>query len=199
VNPSKNPLEQLRNLRLPPRVRGLVRACHRDVGYVAVGLTVVYALSGLAVNHLADWDPNFTNTHEEFTLSFEPGASDEAQVNAALAALRIDELPLGVYRASEDRLEVTLSQSTLFIAPNGTVIRDGQSPRWLLRTANWLHLNRGKKAWTYVADAYAAGLLFLALSGMWMIPGRKGLFGRGAVLVAIGVLIPIVYVSWASP
>ena len=184
---------------MPPRVRAGLRALHRDVGYVAVGLTIVYALSGLAVNHIADWDPNFTNTHEEYTVALPPNATDDIIVCHVLSTLRIAEAPLGTYRASADRLEVTLSQSSLFIAPNGHVIRDGQTPRLLLRAANWLHLNRGKKAWTYVADTYAVGLLFLALSGMWMIPGRKGLFGRGAVLVAIGVLIPVLYVSWASP
>jgi hypothetical protein len=76
----------------------------------------------------------------------------------------------------------------------GHVLDEGQRPRPLLRAANWLHLNRGKKAWTYVADAYAAGLLLLALSGMFMIAGRKGLLGRGAALVAVGVAIPVVYV-----
>ena len=35
--------------------RPWLRAMHRDIGYVAVGLTFVYALSGLAVNHLTDW------------------------------------------------------------------------------------------------------------------------------------------------
>lgn len=194
-----NRFAKLRNLRMPPRVRSGLRALHRDVGYVAVGLTVVYALSGLAVNHIADWDPNFTNTHEEFQISLPQGASDEQIVNEVLTSLHVTEPPLATYRSSAERLEVTLSQSTLFIAPDGKVIRDGQSPRWLLRAANWLHLNRGKKAWTYVADTYAAGLLFLALSGMWMIPGKKGLFGRGAVFVLIGVLIPVLYVTWASP
>lgn len=189
----------LRDWRLSPRVRSVIRALHRDVGYVAVGLTVVYALSGLAVNHIADWDPNFTNTQEEWSVALPPGATDDAIVQQVLSTLAVDETPLGTYRSSPERLEVTLSQSTLFIAPDGRVIRDGQSPRWLLRTANWLHLNRGKKAWTYVADTYAMGLLFLALSGLWMIPGRKGLFGRGALLVAVGVLIPVLYVSWAAP
>jgi hypothetical protein len=56
-------------------------------------------------------------------------------------------------------------------------------------------LNRGKKQWTYVADAYAVGLLVLALSGIFMIPGKKGFFGRGAVLVGIGIAIPVVYVT----
>jgi hypothetical protein len=55
--PSKAPL------RWRPRLRGL----HRDFGYLVVGLTFVYAASGLAVNHIEDWDPNFTQferTHE---------------------------------------------------------------------------------------------------------------------------------------
>ena len=76
----------------------------------------------------------------------------------------------------------------------GTLHEEGQAARPLLRVANWLHLNRGKKAWTYFADAYAAGLLLLAISGMFMIPGKKGLVGRGAVLVLVGVALPIGYV-----
>ena len=31
--------------------RAWLRAFHRDIGYVAVGLTFIYALSGIAVNH----------------------------------------------------------------------------------------------------------------------------------------------------
>jgi hypothetical protein len=61
--------------------------------------------------------------------------------------------------------------------------------------SNWLHLNRGKSAWTFIADAYAILLLGLAISGMFMLPGRRGLRGRGAVLVALGVSIPVLYVT----
>ena len=74
-----------------------------------------------------------------------------------------------------------------------------QKPRFFLRAANWLHLNRGKKAWTYVADSYAGALLLLAMSGMFMIAGKKGFFGRGAVFVALGIAIPVLYVTLASP
>jgi hypothetical protein len=63
-----------------------------------------------------------------------------------------------------------------------------------LRVANWLHLNRGKKAWTYVADTYAVGLILLALSGVLLLPGRKGLIGRGGILVLVGAAIPVIYV-----
>jgi hypothetical protein len=67
-----------------------------------------------------------------------------------------------------------------------------------LRAANWLHLNRGKKAWTLVADTYAVMLLYLAISGLFMIPGRKGLLGRGAVIAALGAAVPVGYVVFSG-
>ena len=69
---------------------------------------------------------------------------------------------------------------------------------FLLRVANWLHLNRGKKAWTWVADGYAVLLLYLATSGLFMLPGKKGFFGRGAILFALGVAVPIGYVVFSG-
>ena len=32
---------------------------HRDLGYLCAGLTVIYVISGVAVNHIADWNPSF--------------------------------------------------------------------------------------------------------------------------------------------
>ena len=43
------------------------------------------------------------------------------------------------------------------------------------------------------------GLLFLALSGLFMLPGKNGLKGRGGVLVAIGVAVPVLYVVLSGP
>ena len=174
--------------------RPWLRALHRDMGYVAVGLTVVYALSGLAVNHIANWDPNFRNSQSVHELGpLGPLGPDAAKT--VLARLSIEEKPKEIYPAAPDQLEILLAHRTLHVNPlSGHVLDEGQSPRFLLRVSNWLHLNRGKKAWTYFADSYAVGLLFLALSGMFMLPGRRGLLGRGGVLVALGVAIPVVYV-----
>ena len=184
-------------LKLPTRLRTAIRALHRDAGYLAVGLTFVYALSGLAVNHIEDWDPNFTQVRNEYTMQLPANAADDATAQSVLRALEIDETPLGVYRSTPDRLEITLAESTLYVSSRGHVVQEGQSPRFLLRAANWLHLNRGKKAWTYVADTYAVVLLLLATSGLFMIPGRKGVLGRGALFVLTGAAVPVLYV-WLS-
>jgi hypothetical protein len=177
------------------QLRPWLRALHRDAGYFGVGLTLVYALSGLAVNHIADWDPSFRQIAKTHHVAG-PLPSDPAALGRrVLAALAIAEAPNEVYAAGDDAVDVVLEHRTLHVTPSsGRVVEEGQSPRPLLRAANWLHLNRGKRAWTYVADSYAIILLYLAISGLFMIPGRKGLVGRGAVIAALGAAVPIGYV-----
>jgi uncharacterized protein len=182
--------------------RPWLRAIHRDVGYIAVGLTFIYALSGLAVNHITDWsdgDPSF----KTYTRTIPAGdlAGDDAAIAEALRRrLSIKQAPREIYRASPEQLEILFDKRSLHVdTAKGTVVDEGQEPRLFLRIANWLHLNRGKKAWTYAADAYAAALLFLATSGIFMIAGKKGLIGRGAFLVLAGMLIPVLYVQLAGP
>lgn len=186
----------------PQYWRPWLRAMHRDIGYVAVGLTFVYALSGLAVNHLTDWSDGdasfktYSTTHELGPLKGE----DQAVADELRKRFSIKEVPRELYRPVPDELEVIFDKRSLHVnTATGRVVDEGQKPRFILRVANWLHLNRGKKAWTYFADGYAAGLLLLALSGMFMIAGRKGLFGRGAFLVALGIAVPVLYVTLAGP
>lgn len=176
-------------------LRAWLRALHRDAGYLAVGLTFVYALSGLAVNHIKDWDPNFTQVQKTHQLQGPFPKDDQAAAKKALMAIGVNAPPEDVFRVSKTELEIVLGDITYHLDSTSGVLREeGQKPRLLLRTANWLHLNRGKKAWTYIADSYAVFLLFLASSGLFMIRGRKGLFGRGAILATLGAAVPIAYV-----
>lgn len=176
--------------------RNWARILHRDLGHLAVGLTVVYALSGLAVNHITDWEPSFQSYQETRELGGPIAGNDDEAADAVRAKLGVKDKPRDVYRAAPDDLQLVFDKRTLHVnTATGRVLDEGQRPRFFLRAANWLHLNRGKKAWTYVADFYAAGLLFLALSGMALNTGRKGLLGRGGVLVLIGAAVPIAYVQ----
>jgi hypothetical protein len=173
-----------------------VRALHRDLGYTAVGLTFVYAVSGLAVNHIADWDSNFVDVTRRYTVQIAPGERSDGDLAAMVAkSAHVDGKPKEVYREGDD-LEILYDHRTLHVdLGTGKVVDEQRKPRFFVRTANWLHLNRGKKAWKYFADAYAAGLLVLATSGLFMLPGKKGLLGRGLVFVTIGIAIPVLYVT----
>jgi hypothetical protein len=189
--PEPEPVARRRRVNFRPWLRAL----HRDIGYLAVGFTFIYALSGLAVNHIKDWDPNFRQIARTHRLGGPLAGADEAVSRRVLSALDVRESAQEIYRASENRLDIVLDKRTLHVdTKTGVVEEEGQEPRFFLRAANFLHLNRGKKAWTLLADGYAIFLLFLATSGLFMIPGRKGLIGRGAVLAAIGAAIPTLYV-----
>lgn len=185
-----------RRLRSAWRWRPWLRALHRDVGYFCVGLTFVYALSGLAVNHINDWEPNFRQIAREHQLPGPLPGSDEQLAELAIRALDIT-LPLREsYRSDEHSLQLVFDRKTLSIdTRSGRVAEQAEEPRFFLRAANWLHLNRGKKAWTYIADAYAVGLLLLSLTGLWMFSGRKGLFGRAGLIAVAGALVPALYVT----
>jgi uncharacterized protein len=178
------------------RWRPWLRAIHRDVGYFSVGLTFIYAASGLAVNHIADWEPNFRQVERVHQLAL-PLPAEEARIGDEVRErLGIDEPVREVFKADERDVEVVFDRRTLRVdTRTGRVVEEAQEPRFFLRVANWLHLNRGKKAWTIIADGYAVFLLLLSLTGLWMFPGRKGLLGRAGVITLAGVLVPALYVA----
>jgi len=187
--------ERAASRRRVTRLRASLRALHRDAGYLAVGLTFVYALSGLAVNHIQDWDPNFRQVERVLEVRGPFPDDDRAAADRVLRALDVKKEPREVYREGPARLEIVFDDRTLHVDTRaGAVVDESRKPRFFLRLANWLHLNRGKKAWTMVADGYAAFLLFLATSGLFMIPGKKGLLGRGALFLGAGVALPVLYV-----
>ena len=182
------------------KARAWLRAWHRDVGYLLVGLTVVYAVSGIAINHIDDWDPNF-KAYEK-TRRIAPIAADVPDpiaIATAQVALGQKNAPRASLRAGDEiHLEYDNFKYVVY-GETGEVFEQGREPRFFLRVANWLHLNRGKAAWTYIADGYAVLLLFLAGSGLFMIKGRQGIWGRGMVLAAVGAAVPIIYVTMSSP
>ncbi len=181
------------------RWRPWVRAMHRDIGYFIIGLTIIYALSGLAVNHIAHWDPSFHQIERTHVVSGPFPDDEQEAAKQVLARLEITEKPTEVYRVDDTQVDILFDTRTYHLdTATEKVIEEGQEPRFFFRLANWLHLNRGKKAWTVFADGYAIFLLFLALSGLFMIPGRKGFIGRGAIITALGAAIPIAYIVWSG-
>ncbi len=180
------------------RFRGWLRALHRDAGYLVVGLTFVYAISGLALNHIDDFNANFSESRVERTMKAPLPGDDKAAEQAVLAELGIREAPKESF-IDKDTVELRFEGRTVFVLrASGKITDESKTPRFFLRVSNWLHANRGKAAWTYIADGYAVFLLFLAISGPLMLKGNKGLIGRGAILIALGALVPFLYVHFSS-
>jgi hypothetical protein len=175
------------------KLRKLVIATHRDIGYFFAGLTVLYAISGVAVNHIDDWNPSYVIRHEAVEIGVLP-FGEPAELGAeVLRRMDITEEPRSVVRMNRQQLKIFLEQRLTVELPGGRVVDEHVRRRFAFFEVNYLHLNTGKGFWTWFADIYAVGLLVLACTGIFIIPGKKGLGGRGRWLLIIGLSIPIVY------
>ena len=51
------------------KLRKWSRILHRDIGYFFIGTTLIYGISGIALNHMSDWNPNYTVEINRFTTT----------------------------------------------------------------------------------------------------------------------------------
>jgi hypothetical protein len=176
------------------RLRRLIIATHRDVGYFFAGLTVLYAISGIAVNHIEHWNPSYELRTEIVDIGELSEGSRDAIADELLGRMRIDEVPRSVVRMSPDQLKIFLENRPLTVWLSQGRVEDERARRRIgFFEVNYLHLNHGKGIWTWFADVYAAGLLILACTGIFIITGKKGLSGRGLWLLLAGLSIPVAY------
>lgn len=173
-------------------------AIHRDLGYLCAGLTVVYAISGVAVNHTADWNPNYRTTERTVTLVGQAASADPHAPGftaAVLGQLGVEGETRGTFRPDPNTLEIFLGEGITVSVDlaAGVATLEAVQDRTGLRQANFLHLNHAKKLWTWMADLYALALGLLAVTGLFVLRGRNGITGRGAWLTAAGIAVPALF------
>lgn len=176
------------------RWRHLFRVVHRDIGYVAVALTLAYGLSGIAVNHIDDWNPNYSYAERSVDIGPLPAGSLTEKEAYVVEKLRIDRAQVrGHFQESATELRVFLveGQEARVDMATGKGTLKTITKRAVFFEVNALHLNNLKGVWTYVADIFAIALMILAITGMTMMKGDRGLAGRGKYFVGAGLLIPI--------
>lgn len=176
--------------------RKWLRILHRDIGYIAAGLTVIYSISGIAVNHVQDWNPNYVITESTTQIGIVPDSVINSKNLISYILNKIGETGKLKNSFYPDSISVKIFVEGNTITANlksGEVLQEKIKSRTVFRETNFLHLNAPKKLWTFVADIFAVALIFLAISGLLMIKGRKGITGRGAWLTALGILIPILF------
>ncbi|MEW5800146.1 MAG: PepSY-associated TM helix domain-containing protein [Bacteroidota bacterium] len=167
---------------------------HRDVGYLTVAMTLMYGISGLAVNHVADWNPNYTKEKEFIKVEPFVSASKDSVIAEALEKLKLSEEPKNFFRPDPETAQLFYQSKTYSIdLPTGNVLIESTARRPVLFEMNQLHLNAPKGIWTYIADLFAVGLIFMGFTGLFMLKGKTGLAGRGKWFVGVGISIPLIY------
>ncbi len=175
--------------------RKIIRIIHRDLGYLCVGGMLVYAVSGVLLNHIHDFNSNYRIVRDSYRLdpAATAGALTPEGVQAILDAVGETRPYDAVFQPDPDSLNIFVAGSVVEVdLRGGTVVYERVAKRPLLKGMNDLHLNQAGKVWTWLADLYAVSLGLLALTGIFVLTGRQGMTGRGAWLTGIGIVVPLI-------
>ena len=171
-------------------LKRILRVIHRDLGFLMVGISLVYGISGIYLNHIDGKDPAFRKEAKTIQLSSnltndELSAAWKADKNLPKLnkIMRIDESRsrlfldggLGVYNVSDGSLNYEINKKRVLIY-------------WI----NRLHYSK-VKGWDTVADIFAVSLITLAITGLFIVNGKRGLSGSGKWYLIAGILIPILF------
>jgi uncharacterized protein len=171
------------------------RILHRDFGYIFFFTTIIYALSGIAINHRDDWDPNYHISTEEIVVenTLARSALSKSEVKKLIKNFDPELKYRSHYFPSSDVIKVFIKDGNVTInLDSGEGLLEQTKRRPVLAPMNYLHYNP-VKWWTLFSDIYAGALMFLALSGLLIPRGKKGITRRGAWLTGVGIAIPIIY------
>ncbi|MDA3944765.1 MAG: hypothetical protein PF694_14625 [Bacteroidetes bacterium] len=172
------------------------RAIHRDFGYLFFGMTVIYALSGIAINHRHDWNPNYIIISEEIVEQPVSHKLSKEEVLAILKKYDVADDYRKHYYPYPDYLKVFLNGGIAVLdQETGIGSIDITRKRLLFRDMNYLHYNPSVY-WTWFSDLYAGALILLALSGILIPRGADGITARGAWLTLLGIAVPFIFVIY---
>lgn len=164
------------------------------------GMTIIYGISGIALNHgvARHWDPGIISRSEtfQFQAPLQKDSVDRNVVEQLLVLTGEKRDFKQYYFPGEDYLMIYLKGGHILVElSSGEVAVTKVRSRPFFNEMNYLHYNKPKKLWTWFSDLFALALILMALSGLIMVRGKKGITGQGGILAAIGILIPLLFLS----
>jgi uncharacterized protein len=175
------------------KINKWIRVIHRDLGYFFFGMCIIYGLSGIALNHVSEWNPSYIIRTKEYSLNdlSVSGNLDENKIKSLVGLYSVEKIKK-YYWPNAQNIKIFLTEGTAAIdLQKKTIFFESISKRPVFMQINFLHYNRPKKLWTWFSDAFAAGLIIIAITGLFVVKGKNGITWRGAWLGGLGILIPL--------
>ncbi|MDX5585044.1 MAG: PepSY-associated TM helix domain-containing protein [Aureibaculum sp.] len=181
------------------QLRKWSRILHRDIGYFFIGTTIIYGLSGIALNHMSDWNPNYSVEVNNFTTSIDLEKSSSTKNNILLLLDEIDNRKnyKKHYYPNSNNIKIFLKggSSIMVNVTNGNGMAEYLKRRPVFYEVNFLHYNPNR-IWTWFSDAFSASLILFAITSFFMVKGKKGIKGIGGIYTALGILIPLLFLIY---
>ncbi|WP_319480832.1 PepSY-associated TM helix domain-containing protein [uncultured Draconibacterium sp.] len=177
-------------------IRKLLRILHRDFGYFIVAMTIVYAVSGIYLNHRHDFNPDYRILITDFTHDLKPQQSyTDDEIQQIVESVQPDVVYKKYYTDKDGDIKVFIANGEVIIYPgSGEGRMRYLQRRPLVFSMNKLHRATMGTVWKWVSDTMAVILLFVAVSGLFILKGKRGLRRWGWWITVAGFIVPLIFV-----
>ncbi|MDX1904501.1 MAG: PepSY-associated TM helix domain-containing protein [Thermonemataceae bacterium] len=175
------------------RIRKLNASLHRDLGYFFSALILIYCISGIALNHINDWNPDFILQHDTIRVGEKLSKKTLREQHIQQYNTLVKEEKHKLYDfPTDDQVKIYYDNASLHINfSKGIGVYEKVAKRAIFYQFNVLHRNN-LKAWKWVADIFGVMLIAITLTGIFIMRGRYGIKGRGKWFILGGLLIPLI-------
>ncbi len=166
---------------------------HRDLGYFFAALILAYSLSGIALNHVDEWNPDFIISKDEIKLEglytkndITPEVVRDISEKVGETGYRLFDFP------SSRQVKIYYKNATLMIdLEKGEGLYEKISRRPVFYQVNVLHRN-SVNWWKWASDIFAGMLIIITITGLLMLRGPNGFSGRGKWFFGAGFIPPVI-------
>lgn len=179
-------------------VRKWCRILHRDVSFFFSGVIIIYAISGIAMNHRDTFNPDYSVENSQFVahhkLPSKAGISKDVIITNILTPLKEQKNYTKHYFPNPTTLKIFLKGGSNIVTDitTGVTTYEKLTRRPVMGSMVRMHYNPNKW-WTIFSDIFSVCLILITISGIVMVKGNKGFLGRGGIELAVGVAIPILF------
>ncbi|MFA7082676.1 MAG: PepSY-associated TM helix domain-containing protein [Bacteroidales bacterium] len=181
-------------------IRKWSRTIHRDLSFFFSGIILVYAFSGIFLNHKADFNSNYSIKKYDFVVE-----GNYPLIQSDFSAERVKTELLTPYDETKNytkhyfpdslTMKVFLKggSSMVLSLETGKGVYESVKKRQIISSINRLHYNPNKW-WTIFSDIFIGSLIIITITGLIMNKGKKGIMGRGGIELIIGIIIPLLFI-----
>ncbi|MCU4176249.1 hypothetical protein [Carboxylicivirga sp. N1Y90] len=166
-------------------IQKVIRQLHRDIGFLTVGITIVFSISGIVLIYR---DTDVFKVENNYALKLE--------ANLKRSELS-DKLDIRHLRFTNETKETIAFDEGTYNKLTGEVRYTLMEYPYLIDKMNFMHKAISREVLHWFATVYGILLLFLAISSFWMYKPNTRLFKRGIVLSSIGIVVAIIlFIFW---
>lgn len=171
------------------------RKVHLHLSYFFVGVILIYAISGLTMNHLKDFNPQYMISVDEYQADGKfPHIQNYTKDEVINLLKKVEEEHNYTkhYYPNKSTMKVFLKNGSSFglNTETGEVKYEALKKRPFFSQLSTLHYNPNKW-WTIFSDIFAGSLIVICVTGILMNKGKKGIIGIGGIEMLGGIIIPI--------